>query len=386
LKILFTQHGLVNPGGTELFIAEVTSALHARGHHVAVYAGQEGEPAERLRSRGVAVVTDPRDCPWEPDIIHGQHRIHALKALAAFPLCPAVLHLHGFLPDLEKPFIHPRIIKYLVTSPWLSERWSKGLGLPLEKFEVVLNHVDTSRFTTTKTPPVRPREALVYGNSGIDEKNCAILREACDAVGIDLDMAGMVAQRYEASPEQLLPRYDLVFAVGRCALEAAACGCGVIPVYKDMADQLLGIDNYERLRAQNMSVRLSRHEKLTTAWITAQIGQWKADDVARVAERVRKEASLDDVTDQLVGIYKTVVHAYTESPRIPLEEELRASLAVLRDENWQELFQANMCTLQLKERLHSMEKSWSWRLTYPLRVIDGTVKGRETATGVATRL
>lgn len=117
MKILFTQHGLVNPGGTELFVAEITPALRARGHEVAVYAGEAGEPAERLRNRGIVVVTDPRDCPWRPDIIHGQHRIHALKALAAFPSCPAVLHLHGLLPFLEKPFIHPRIGLYLVTTP-----------------------------------------------------------------------------------------------------------------------------------------------------------------------------------------------------------------------------------------------------------------------------
>ena len=379
MKILFTQHGLVNPGGTELFVDEVTRALHARGHQVAVYAGAVGEPAGYLRGCGVAVVTDPRDCPWEPDIIHGQHRIHALKALAAFPGCPAILHLHGFLPDLEKPFIHPRIGLYLVTSPWLAERWTIGLGLPKEKFEIVLNHVDTRRFTTTRTPPDIPRQALVYGNSGIGEQQSAVLREACGAAGISLDFAGMVGGRYERVPEELLPRYDLVFAVGRSALEAAASGCGVIPVYGNMADELLGVGNYERLRAQNMSVRLSHHEKLTTAWITAQMSRWDADDIERVGRRIREDASLECVSHQLEDIYKRVTAAFPLTARSPLEEELCAALAVLREENSQELFRANLQTLQLKERIRSMKGSWSWRLTYPLRLVDEAVKGRNTS-------
>ena len=398
MKILFTQHGLVNPGGTELFVAEVTLALHARGHEVAVYAGEAGEPAERLRRNGVAVVADPRDCPWEPDIIHGQHRIHALKALAAFPSCPAVLHLHGLLHFLEKPFIHPRIGRYLVTTPWLAERWTAGLGLPREKFETVLNHVDTARFPITRVPPDRPRKALVFGNSGIGEEQSDLLREACGAAGLELDFAGKVSGRYESVPGQLLPRYDLVFAVGRCALEAAASGCGVIPVYRNMADELLGTQNYERLRAQNMSVRLARHEKLTKAWLIKQIDRWDGADIGRVAKRIREDASLDGVANQLENIYKRVAADFPLSARQPLEEELCAALAVLRDEDWQELHRAKQQAFELARRLHdsenrntsleqdvhvmraemsklkhrigSMESSRSWRLTRPLRAID----------------
>lgn len=261
-----------------------------------------------------------------------------------------------------------------------------------------MNHVDTSRFVTTRTPPEGPRKALAYGNSGIGDKEAGLLREACSDVGIELDLAGMISGRYESAPAQLLPRYDLVFAVGRCALEAAASGCGVIPVYGNMTDELLGTENYERLRAQNMSVRLARHEKLTKAWIIKQIDRWDGTDIGRVAKRIQEDASLDGVANQLENIYKRVAADFPLSARQPLEEELCAALAVLRDEDWQELHRAKQQAFELARRLHdsenrnasleqdvhamraemsklkhrigSMESSRSWRLTRPLRAID----------------
>ena len=176
-----------------------------------------------------------------------------------------------------------------------------------------------------------------------------------DLEEVDWNLLSMVGGRYEDVPGRLLPRYDLVFAVGRCALEAAASGCGVIPVYRNMADELLGTENYERLRAQNMSVRLSRHEKLTKAWIIKQIDRWDGADIGRVAKRIREDASLDGVANQLENIYRRVAADFPLSARLPLEEELCAAFAVLRDEDWQELHRAKLQAFELARRLHDSE-------------------------------
>ncbi len=366
MRILFTQHALVSPGGSELFVCEVTSALHARGHQVAVYAGQIGELAQPLRQKGVLVVDDPRNCPWEPEIIHGQHRIHALKALIAFPRCPAILHLHGFLPALEKPFVHPRIRSYLVTSPWLTERWSANLGIPREKFETVLNHVDVDRFASVRQPPKRPASALFYGNTGT-ESDQLLLREVCGERGIALSTAGMVSGKYENRPEDLLPGFDLVFAVGRSALEASASGCGVLPVYRGMADEFLTTGNYARLRSQNMSVRLSKHQKLTKSWVHSQIDRWDPTDIMRVARQVRDDAGIERNVTQLEATYQRVIEKEKSMIPASLEEELECATLVLKKEMVAPL-------RHFRSQLALIEQSWSWRLTKPLRSLNGWVQ------------
>ena len=35
---------------------------------------------------------------------------------------------------------------------------------------------------------------------------------------------------------------------------------------------------------------------------------------------------------------------------------------------------------ELQERIRSMKNSWSWCLTYPLRVLDESINGRKAAT------
>lgn len=373
MRILFTQHALVSPGGSELFVSEVASALYARGHQVAVYAGQIGELAQSLRQKGVLVVDDPRNCPWEPEIIHGQHRIHALKALMAFPRCPAILHLHGFLPALEKPFVHPRIRSYLVTSPWLTERWSADLGIPREQFETVLNHIDVDRFASVRQPPKYPASALFYGNTGT-ESDRLLLREVCGERGIALSTAGMVSGKYENRPEDLLPGFDLVFAVGRSALEASASGCGVLPVYRGMADEFLMTGNYARLRSQNMSVRLSQHQKLTKSWVHSQIDRWDAEDITRVAGQVRGDAGMERNVTQLEAAYQRVIEKDKTVTPASLEDELEYATLVLKKDIVAPLRHLRSQVRHFRSQLDLIEQSWSWRLTKPLRSLNGWVQ------------
>jgi hypothetical protein len=50
----------------------------------------------------------------------------------------------------------------------------------------------------------------------------------CSDAGLDLDFIGRRLGRVVNSPETYLPTYDIVFATGRLAIEALACGCAVI--------------------------------------------------------------------------------------------------------------------------------------------------------------
>lgn len=384
MKILFTQHGLKRRGGTELFVTEVSAELVRRGHQVAVYAGEIGATAFLLKDSGVTVLDDPRKCPWVPDIIHGQHRRHALKALLSFPCTPAVLHLHGFLPMLEKPFRHPRILRYLTTAKSMDGYWAERFSLPSERFITVPNPIDLRRFESRRNPPPKPSKALLYSNVRFLPEQVTILRNACDARGMSLELAGgCTGLRGEtASPEKLLPEFDLVFAVGRSALEAAACGCAVIPVYLGMAEEMLLPTTYRRLREQNLSPRLSHHHPLGASWITAQMDLWDPLQIGDVSQMVRASSGIGGTVSLLESTYEQVVGEQASLPSLDWEEELEMLRSFFQKEDQSTLREriAGLTAMVEKRsgRIESMQNSLSWRMTSPLRWIDRLLAGKGT--------
>ena len=345
-----------------MFVVEAASALRNEGHQVAVCAEKFAELAHRLKDLGVELLTDPRACPWQPDIIHGQHRLHALKALAAFPRTPAVLQIHGFMPALEKPFCHPRILRYITISQGARDYWSGELGLGRDRFDVLLGGVDTARFTEVRPPPQSPRTALLYCNSGFTPGEVACLERACARRDITLRKAGLLFQREVERPEKLLPEFDLVFAVGRSALEAAASGCGVLPVAGPMAEELLSPSNFERLRDQNMAPAFFQHRKLDEAWILEQIDSWNPSSVAAVAALVREGCSSAGTARKLLSIYERALAEATQHLPRPFEEEFDAMLPLLEADLRDRLKRA-------EEKLAALSNSTCWKATAPLRWI-----------------
>lgn len=353
-------------GGSELHTLEVVEALAGREHEVVIYAGEIGSLGRDCQKSGIRVVSDPRDCPWTPDVIHGMHRIHALKALMAFPHTPSLLHTHGFVPVLEKPFLHPRIFRYLVVSRGLIKHWSDGLGIPAEKIEFFPNHVDVRKFHCRGTVPNRPARALLFSNGRFTQDQITLLEDVCGAHGMEFEAMGRCVGKQVENPERLIPKFDLVFAVGRSALEAAAVGCGVVPVHGDMAEEMILPENYERFRSQNMAIRILSHKKLSQEWIREQMARWNPDHVAEVTKLVRESASLQAAVARLEVIYDEVVRAQKETPRASPEEEIAAIQTMLQKEA---AYEAPKKMRMLQNRIKNIESSWSWKLTSPLREI-----------------
>ena len=368
MRILFTIWGLTDRrGGSELHTLEVVEALAARGHEVVIYAGEIGSLGRGFqKSAGIRVVSDPRDCPWTPDVIHGMHRIHALKALMAFPQTPSLLHTHGFVPVLEKPFLHPRILRYLVVSRGLIKHWSDGLGIPQDKIEFFPNHVDLRKFHFRGTAPQLPTRALLFSNGRFTEDQITLLKSACNSKGIAFEAMGRCVGNQVDNPEHIIPKYDLVFAVGRSALEAVAVGCGVVPVHGEMAEEMILPENYERFRSQNMAIRILNHKKLSEEWIREQLARWNPDHVMEVTKLVRKTSSLHAAVERLEVVYNEVIRAQKETPRASLEEEIAAIQTMLQKEA---AYEAPKKMRMLQSRMKNIESSWSWKLTSPLREI-----------------
>lgn len=230
MKLLLTNDELHEVrGGTQVFISDLAVALQERGHTVAVYAWLRGSVSAALDARGVPVVESPAACGFVPEVIHGQHHLATMTALCAFPTTPAIYYCHGYGPWQERPPRHPRILKYVGMAEAMRLWLAIETGRPAGEIGIFSNSVHLGRFHKVRELCQRPRRALLYGNAFIPASHVSRLQQTCDRAGIRLDKLGAPFGNAVTAPEEVLPEYDLVFAIGRSALEAMACGCAVMP-------------------------------------------------------------------------------------------------------------------------------------------------------------
>lgn len=316
MRILMTQRELLHWAGSELVTFEIARELSARGHQVAVFTARIGRVANLLPPSGIWVRSKLSELPWEPDIIHCHHHLQAMAALSYFEQVPAIYYCHGVVPWPEHPPIHPRILRYLVMCEWMAPRLNPEIAVSDERVAVVPNFVSTHRFSEVRKAPDTLTRALVFGGSGFDPEELQQLEAMCAARGICLDRIGYAHGNPRERPESFLPAYDLAFAIGKCAIEAMACGCAVIPIAPGLAGHLITPDNYEQWSFSNFSPRYFTAGNLLSAeWLDTELAQYSPGKVAAVTEKVRTTRSVVKTVDMLESIYQDVITEYQSAPR-----------------------------------------------------------------------
>jgi hypothetical protein len=155
------------------------------------------------------------------------------------------------------------------------------------------------------------------------------VQAACEASGIHLEVVGAGSGRLLASPEEVLPGFDLVFAKARAALEAMAVGTAVILCDSAGAGPLVTTTNLRRLRPLNFGMR-ALGEPVTAAGLMREIARYDANDAAQVSREVRATASRDALLDDLCALYEAVIAEQRAlGPPDPAEES-RAAAAYLQ--------------------------------------------------------
>jgi hypothetical protein len=108
----------------------------------------------------------------------------------------------------------------------------------------------------------------------------------------------------------LLQQYDLVFAIGKCALEAMATGCPVIPILPGQAGSLITSASFDEWSFSNFSPRYFMSSKqISEQWLRKQIASYSVEDLEKITRRVRTERSIESAIDKLEAIYRDVVEA-----------------------------------------------------------------------------
>jgi hypothetical protein len=148
---------------------------------------------------------------------------------------------------------------------------------------------------------------------------------ACKRQGISLDVIGEQFGTPTSRPENILPKYDLVFAKARCALEAMAVGCAVIVCDFGGLGCLVNLGTFAQMRELNFGGGVLTRP-LDAALIEAEILKYNVNDAQLVSDRVRHEAGLSSSIDEWIDLYQDVQTEY-----VPGSNEHADELAALAD-------------------------------------------------------
>jgi hypothetical protein len=306
LRVLITNITLASRTGTETYVRDLAVRLLRRGHTPVVYTTDRGEVAEEVHRAGVPVVDDLDGLTNPPDVVHGHHHPETMTALLRFPGVPGVFFCHDSRAWHDAPPRFPRIRRYVAVDEACRDRLLFEHGIPQARVRVLLNWVDLERFTPRPALPPRPRRALLFSNYVGESPALDAVREACARTGLSLDVMGARAGAACPRPEEVLGRYDLVFAKARCALEALAVGAAVVLFDSTGAGPLVTAGELGRLRRLNLG-RRALTEPISAEHLVREIGRYDAEDAAEVSRRVRAGAGLGEAVEELLGLYREVV-------------------------------------------------------------------------------
>lgn len=335
MRVLIAQRSLSGIRGAQLVAAEVSKELAERGHEVTVYSPKTGDLAKLMWSSDVSVITQLRDYPHTPDIIHGQHHLPTMAALARFPQTPAIYYCHAVQNWVAAPPLHPNIRQYVMMCEWMVGNAHAQFGLPGSLITALPNFVNINRFSVVRSPPERLTRALLFAGPRMPSKDLQALRNACRDNGLTLDCVGNGGEDRRERPEMFLPEYELVFAIGRSALEALAAGCAVIPIIPGQAGTLVTQENFDTWSFSNFSPRHYTSAATTSSsWLQEQLANYSPQDAAAVTARVRHERTLDGAVTRLESIYAEAAASAVPEPKATAFAPYLEKMADEADEVW----------------------------------------------------
>jgi hypothetical protein len=327
MRILVTNNGLALRAGTELFVRDIALGLRSRGHRVAVYSKLQGEVADDLRRAGIETLASLDELSFTPEIIHGQHHLETMTALARLPGTPAIYFCHGWIPWEELAPRHPRIMVYAAVDRPTRRAVARRIGVDPDAVRLLPGVVDLARFPARAPLPPAPRRALLFCNQVSRVEHLPPIRAACSRKKIRLDARGLWLGRPARRPERLLRRYDLVFAKGRAALEAAASGAAVIMCGAFGLGPLVTTANMRRLHSLEGDYT-ELCQPLEADRIVREIERYDPHDAAEVSRWVRCAANLEPALSALEALYAEAIGELGRRS-VPAGAEAQASAAYL---------------------------------------------------------
>jgi tetratricopeptide (TPR) repeat protein len=322
LKILIGTHHLIDLTGSEIYTFTLAEQLVKAGHDVKVYSKYIDKMRDQFEAINVELFDDIEKLrEFEFDVAHVHHNITAFEVRSAFPELPIIMLSQGVLPFLEQPpNMELGISKFLGISLEVINNLLKK-NVPSNRISYFPNIVDESKFTSGEPINEKPRKALIISGR-LDKIREKIIRRACEMLSIETRFVG---GRFGSFSQQkvlsLIKESDIVFSLGRGAIEAMMCGR--VPVIFDYlgGDGMVTPEAFDEIRKNNFSGR--RYKKNFSAEeLAEEINKYQQNYGTELRELAVQNFSASKYVKHLIEIYKTAI----EKGPIPLSEENQRSI------------------------------------------------------------
>lgn len=376
MKILMVNHTLKHYAGSETFTYTLARELTRLGHEVTCFSPRLGQLADRLGEADIPVIDSLASLPDDIDIIHAHHRHESLLAFVRFPDKPMILVCHGVLPRQEQPFrSRLNIHHYVAVSEEVRAHLFRRHRIDPKEVSVIRNGIDLERFGSREPIAPRPRRALVVSNYMPDPVR-ALIDRVCGRLDITVAHVGKAASIWAVEEE--INRADLVFALGRSALEALACKRAVVVLDYNGGDGLVTPDNFHLLRLRNFSGRTFRL-RYTEENLQAEIERYDPSTAEPIYEMVRRDHDVRRTAQQFLTLYEDAIRRPPRRPGSPelARRQYRVTAELIEDVNrLQRMVDAGA------RSIHAIHQSRGWRTLSALRQVRGrfaTWRGRSSA-------
>lgn len=320
LNILIANHHLSGLTGSEVLTLSLANELNKKGHFITVYSKFiNTKNIDRLKNN-ITFVSNLDDIKNDKfDIAHIHHNISAIEVRNKFPELPLVYYSQGVTPYLEQPPKHDlKISKYLALSEEVRDNLLK-YNIGEKEIEIVRNFIDVGLFENARPLNVKPKSALVISrNIGLDKEN--IIRDACKSLNIFVEfVGGRFGEVTQSELAEKIGFVDLVFSIGRGALEAASASRCVIIYDHHGGDGMILPEIYNEIRRNNFSGRRYAID-YSVQELVEEINKYDLEKIKKVSDLIKKDYSINNISDQLIGIYKNVID---ENKNINISEETK---------------------------------------------------------------
>jgi glycosyltransferase involved in cell wall biosynthesis len=325
VNILLTHLHLDYPAGSETYTYTLVGALLRDHHQVQVVSPIRGLMAEHIHGLGARMLDTFESVEGIPDVLHCQHNIMAMAARVRFPETPMVYHSHGTLPLPEQPPSVDLNIQRVVAVSHLVKSHLVDRGVSPEAIRVLENPVDVRRFSPRGTISDSPRRALVLSNK-MDPGTLGVIEAACRRLGIALEVLGLNGSLWEV--EEHLNRADMVFSLGRGAIEAMACGRAVYVYDRFGADGWVTPGSIDEIASCTFSGKRYRR-RLTAGELVGELKRYDAGMGAENRRLAEERYDIDRYLPRLLGVYGEAHEAFRPRSLSLPGQEIEVALTAL---------------------------------------------------------
>lgn len=318
MKILLTNHHLLGLAGTETYTYTLAKYLVKNGHQVTIYSHYLGNIKSNFDESGVPITTSLGEIKSQTfDIAHVHHNINAIEIRYHFPVLPIVLQIHGRNHFLEQlPIVDLNISHYLAVTETVVDKLTE-LKIDPQKISLGRNLIDSKLFRSVKPINDIPQKAVII-SAYLPPNTEKIIRESCQQLNISCQFFGgrfKIINQTEIVNQ--INQSDIVFSLGRGAMEAMFCQR--VPIIYDYqgGDGLVTPTNFSKIAKSNFSGLTYSHQ-YTVQELVAEIKKYQPSFGSRLQILSRDYYDADINTKKLISIYSRIIKS---NPKIKISSQ-----------------------------------------------------------------